>query len=184
MDDEKYFLLQEQFVPNNRGFYPSDKRTTQPKITFKRIQKFEPKILVAITISANEISKPFFSKQKQAVHQTTYFDKCIVAGLMSCITSHYKKENILFCPDLAPSHHGHNVVQYLDENSVQFVQKEFNSQNCPQIRLIETFWSILTDMVYNEGWEAKTIDQLQRRITKKLKEIGIKNFPTRVLRYT
>ena len=29
-------------------------------------------------------------------------------------------------------------------------------------------------MVYNEGWEAKTIDQLQRQITKQLKEIDIK----------
>ena len=29
-------------------------------------------------------------------------------------------------------------------------------------------------MVYDEGWEAKTIDHLQRRIAKKLKEIDIK----------
>ena len=29
-------------------------------------------------------------------------------------------------------------------------------------------------MVYGEGWEAKTIDHLQRRIAKKLKEIDIK----------
>ncbi|CAF4377314.1 unnamed protein product, partial [Rotaria magnacalcarata] len=28
MDDEKYFLLQDQSVPTNRGFYTSDKRTT------------------------------------------------------------------------------------------------------------------------------------------------------------
>ncbi|CAF4983999.1 unnamed protein product, partial [Rotaria magnacalcarata] len=43
MDDEKYFLLQDQSVPTNRGSYTSDKRTTAPQIKFKRIQKFEPK---------------------------------------------------------------------------------------------------------------------------------------------
>ena len=29
-------------------------------------------------------------------------------------------------------------------------------------------------MVYNEAWEAKTIDKLQKQITKQLKEIDIK----------
>ncbi|CAF2133385.1 unnamed protein product, partial [Rotaria magnacalcarata] len=43
MDDEKYFLLKDQSVPTNRGFYTSDKRTTAPQIKFKRIQKFESK---------------------------------------------------------------------------------------------------------------------------------------------
>ena len=46
MDDEKYFLLQDQPAPTNRGFYMSDKRTIAPQVKFKRIQKFEPKILV------------------------------------------------------------------------------------------------------------------------------------------
>ena len=46
MDDEKYFLLQDQSAPTNRGLYTSDKRTTAPQVKFKRTQKFEPKILV------------------------------------------------------------------------------------------------------------------------------------------
>ena len=50
MDDEKYFLLQDQLGPTNRGFYTSNKRTTAPQVKFKRIQKFEPKILVWIAI--------------------------------------------------------------------------------------------------------------------------------------
>ena len=90
------------------------------------------------------------------------------------IKSHRNKEQVLFWPDLASSHYGHDVSQYLNENDVQFVDKEFNPQNCPQARPIETLWSILKNMVYDEGWEAKTIDHLQRRIAKKLKEIDIK----------
>ena len=118
--------------------------------------------------------KPFFSKQKQAVSQTTYLNPCIIARLIPFIKSHHNKEKVLFWPDLASSHYGHDVLQYLNQNDVQFVDKEFNLQNCPQARPIETLWSILKNMVYDEGWEAKTIDHLQRRIAKKLKEIDIK----------
>ena len=62
MDDEKYFLLQVQSAPTNRGFYTSDKRTTAPQVKFKRTQKFEAKILVWIAISEKGISKPLFLK--------------------------------------------------------------------------------------------------------------------------
>ena len=57
----------------------------------------------------------------------------------------------------------------MNQNDEQFVDKEFN----PQAHSIETLWSILKNMVYDEGMEAKTIDHLQRRIAKKLKEINI-----------
>lgn len=174
MDDEKYFLLQDQSVPTNRGFYTCDKRATPPEVKFKRTQKFEPKILVWIAISEKGISKPFFSKQKQAVGQTTYLNECIIARLMPFIASCHNKDKVLFWPDLATSHYGHEVLQYLNQKGVQFVDKEFNPQNCPQARPIETLWSILKNMVYDEGWEAKTIDQLQRRIARKLKEIDMK----------
>ena len=71
MDDEKYFLLQDQLAPTNRGFYTSNKRTTVSQIKFNRTQKFEAKILVWIAISEKGISQSFFSQQKQAVSQTT-----------------------------------------------------------------------------------------------------------------
>ena len=70
----------------------------------------------------------------------------------------------MFWPDLASNHYDHDVLQYLNQNDVQFVDKEFN----PQARPIQTLRSILKNMVYDEGWEAKTIDRLQRQIAKKL----------------
>ena len=68
----------------------------------------------------------------------------------------------------------HDVIHYLNDNKVKFVPIEYNPQNCPQARPIETLWSIIDDMVYDKGWEATTIDQLKRRITAKLKEIDLK----------
>ena len=88
--------------------------------------------------------------------------------LIPCIKSHHNKEKVLFWPDLPSSHYGHDILQNLNENDVQSVDKEFNPQNCPQARPIETLWSIHKNMVYDEGWETKTIDHLQRRIAKNI----------------
>ena len=62
MDDEKYFLLQDQSAPTDRGLYTSDKRTTALQVKFKRTQKFEAKILLWIAISEKDISITFFLK--------------------------------------------------------------------------------------------------------------------------
>ena len=174
MDDEKYFMLHNESVPSNRGFYTSNSSTVSPEIKFRRTQKFEPKVLVWIAISENGVSQPFFAKQKQAISQEIYFRDCIIARLMPFIQRYHTKEKVLFWPDLATSHYSYKVMDYLDDKGVQLVHKKWNPQNCPQSRPIETLWTILNDMVYEGEWEAKTIDQLKRRINKKLKEIDMK----------
>ena len=80
---------------------------------------------------------------------------------MPFIDTFHEKENVLFWPDMASSHYSNSVTRYLDKNGVQFVARDFNPQNCPQSRPIETLWAILENMVYDQGWEAKNIDQLQ-----------------------
>ena len=59
MDDEKYFLLQDQSAPINRDFYTSDKRTTVPQVKFKRTQKFEAK---KVSLNCNIRKRNFQNK--------------------------------------------------------------------------------------------------------------------------
>ncbi len=121
-----------------------------------------------VAISENGISSPFFAKQNQAIDETTYLNECIVKRLMPFINNHHLKQKVLFWPDLASSHYSNIVTRYLDENNVEFVDRQFNPQNCPQSRPIETLWSILKNMVYDQGWEAENINQLQQRVQQKL----------------
>jgi transposase len=123
---------------------------------------------VWVAISENGISSPFFAKQNQAIDETTYLNECIVKRLMPFINNHHLKQKVLFWPDLASSHYSNIVTRYLDENNVEFVDRQFNPQNCPQSRPIETLWSILKNMVYDQGWEAENINQLQQRVQQKL----------------
>ena len=173
MDDEKYFPLSDQTVLSNRGYYSSERSEASPNVKFKKTQKYEPKILVWIAISSKGISTPFFAAQRQAINEETYLNDCIIQHLMPFINAHHKKEKVLFWPDLASSHYSKSVMRYLDDNGIQLVQRNFNPQNCPQARPIETFWSILKNMVYERGWEAKTIHELEKRIAEKVTQIDI-----------
>ena len=174
IDDEKYFMFTHQSIPTNRGYYTSNKTETSSNVKFKQSRKYEPKMLVWIAISTNGISLPFFAKQQQqAINEKTYLKECIVKRLIPFIRAYHLNDKVLFWPDLASSHYSNMVTSYLDQNNIQFVDRHFNPQNCPQTRPIETVWSILKNMVYDQEWEAKNINQLKRRIMQKIKKIDI-----------
>ena len=77
LDDENYFLLHNESISANRGFYTSDPSAAPPEVKFKRIQKLEPKILVRIAISENGILTSFFSNQQQAITQMMYLNEYV-----------------------------------------------------------------------------------------------------------
>ena len=54
------------------------------------------------------------------------------------------------------------------------ISEQKNPQNCPQVRPVETLWSIVEQMVYADAWQAKSIHQLKKRILKKLNKLDIK----------
>jgi transposase len=178
MDDEKYFSLTKDSVSTNRGFYTSDPNITPANVKFKRTQKYSPKILVWIALSEKGTSEPFFAEQKQAINESTYLNYCIKRRLIPFIKHYHKSSEVLFWPDLATSHYSSSVTQFLEEQNIHLVPKEQNPQNCPQARPVETLWSILEEKIYTNGWEAKTLEQLKRRIKQKLKEIDMKSVQT------
>ena len=55
-------------------------------------------------------------------------------------------------------------MNFFDEHNVNFVPSEKNSQNSPRAPPFETIWQILKEKAFAGGLEAKTIDQLKRRI--------------------
>ncbi len=59
MDDEKYFLLHNESIPANRGFYTSNPDEAQSEVKFKRTRQFEPKTLVWIAVSENVFQHRF-----------------------------------------------------------------------------------------------------------------------------
>jgi hypothetical protein len=56
---------------------------------------------------------------------------------------HHKNEKIVFRPDLASAHYANDTLVRLEELKIEYVPKEENPPNVPQIWPIENFWANL-----------------------------------------
>lgn len=170
IDDEKYFTFSCDEMPGNTGYYTDNKETVPDYVRFKGKEKYPTKILVWLAISEHGISKPLIRKVKsEAIDQVIYREECLQKKLLPFIQEHYPHSDYIFWPDLAKAHYAKANVTWMEEN-LNFVAKDSNPPNVPQARPIENFWGCLTQKVYEGGWEAKSEQQLVRRIKNKLKE--------------
>ncbi|CAF3841100.1 unnamed protein product [Rotaria magnacalcarata] len=154
MDDEKYFSFSGDNMPSNAGFWSGDEEHLSPEVNFRSKQRFAHKILVWLAISSKGIPAPYIG--------TTKDDKYV------------------FWPDLASSHYVKKTIEWLNEQIVPFVPRAANPPNVPKAKPIEDFWSILTDKVYNGGWEATNRKQLANRIRIQQKQIDLKVVQTMI----
>lgn len=92
--------------------------------------------------------------------------------LIPFINDKFPDGNYMFWPDLASAHYSNSVVDWMNEN-INFIPKDSNPPNVPQARPIEDFWSYLSQLVYENGWQAKSKRSLVLRIRSKLKKVDI-----------
>ena len=67
------------------------------------------------------------------------------------------------CPDMATSHNAKTIVDFMNAKNVNFMKKEDNTINIPEIRPIEDFWGILKGKVYESSWLATNFNQLRKQ---------------------
>ena len=75
---------------------------------------------------------------------------------------------------MASSHYANSVQTWLMNHKIPFVPKSMNVANVPEIRAIEDFWGFLKRMVYNNGWEAKNLEELKKKIFACIRNIDVK----------
>ena len=63
--------------------------------------------------------------------------------MTSFIRQYHADNNYIFWPDQATAHYAKSVINYLNENNVNFVRKNDNPVNVPKCRPTENFWDIL-----------------------------------------
>ena len=84
--------------------------------------------------------------------------------MVSFIKEHHEKDQVVFWPDLASSHYSNKALEYLSDQKIDVVPKNYNPANCPELRPIEGFWSELKRLVYDKCWVADNLEQLRNRI--------------------
>ena len=175
LDDEKYFTLSGTHCPGNDIFYSRNKKLTpwEKKLKFKR--KYEPKILFYIVASERGISKPYFRKSKLAINQKIYEEDCLTKILQPFLSKYYPENNYIFWPDKASSHYARKTILHLTNNCINYVPYCRNPTNLPQCRPIEDFFGSLAQLVYEKGWKAQNINQLEQRIKTCLRKMDFES---------
>ena len=92
------------------------------------------------------------------------------------IKKNYPDEDYLFWPDLASSHYENSVTELLQQQNIKVLPKERNPPNVPQVRPIETFWADLKRRMFENGFKPKTVDDLEKRAKKIIKNYPINYF--------
>ena len=82
----------------------------------------------------------------------------------------------MFWPDGASSHYAEETLKVLEKFSIQYIKKDQNPPNVPQLRSIERFWAHLKQKVYQDNWCASDFKSLERRIKNKLLEFDSEYF--------
>ena len=111
-------------------------------------------------MSTRGISEPYIVKSGNAINQFIYRDECLSKRLLPFIKQFHSDDNYVFWPDLASSHYAEASLDFMIENSINHVDKFDNPANLPEARPIEDLWSILKGKVYENGWEAKSLHQI------------------------
>lgn len=170
MDDESYFTV-EGNEWQSKHYFESSSHKAPDKSKFIHKTKFPGKVLLWLAISERGISDPVFFKGGLAVNAQVYNEKCVPA-LKNFIKKYHSHDKVIFWPDLASSHYANATIQNLSNQKIEFVPKQMNPPNVPQLRPIETFWANLKRKVYENGYRAKNVDCLILKIKKELKTIN------------
>lgn len=141
IDDESYFPANPRLVPGKKhykikpGFKVPIDNMTQPK------ERYFKKFLVWQAIdSLGNFSEPYISEGTMNAEEYLI---CLKNFLLPFILKHHNLNDVLFWPDLARIHYAKVVIEWLNQQKIDFVSKERNTPHFPAGRPIERLWSLI-----------------------------------------
>ena len=165
IDDEKYFGLTGFQMSGNRHFYSSDKGLTPSNVATYSKKKFEPKVMLWLTISPKGISRPVLTSGcSMAVKSSMYITRCLNPCLVPFLHKKYPNGGYVFWPDKASSRYSLKTTTVLNNKGINFVPKEDNPNEVPQCHPIEDFFGVMATYVFAQNWIARDTEALKQRI--------------------
>jgi transposase len=159
MDDETYVKQDSRALPGPQFYTKSTDEEVDDADCTIAMEKFGQKVLVWQAICTCGLrSSIFFTKG--TINAQIYKDECLAKRLRHL----YKKNQSspLFWPDLASVHYAKPVLQWLSDNNIQFVEKNINPPNCPDLRPIERYWAIVKRIFRKEGTVSQTMEEFEK----------------------
>lgn len=156
IDDETYVPIDPEQINGNDYYHCEKKEDISDDIRFKHKAKFPEKYLVWQCLDEKgNVSKAYISTE--SMNGETYLNECLKKILFPFIKKHHEKDDVLLWMDMASPHYHHDVVQWLQKNKINFVEKKENAPNVPIARPIERFWALCKREYNNMKKPAKTL---------------------------
>lgn len=158
MDDETYCKLDFLQLPGHHYYSGKDRKSVDDQFKTIKTEKFAKKVLVWQAIcSCGTRSKPFISST--SMNGEIYLKQCIQKLLLPLIMAH--NVPVLFWPNLATCHYTKNSVEWYRTNNMDLVEKIENPPNCPELRPIEKYWSLMKQKLQKYKNPAKSVDDFK-----------------------
>lgn len=160
MDDETYCKADFTQIAGH-DFYTARNRQEAPEnCKLKKRSKFPKKFLIWQAIcSCGLKSRAFITVG--TINQEVYQTQCLQKRLLPFLRQHQTQP--LFWPDLATAHYSKNVQEWYRKNNVIVVPKECNPPNCPELRPIEQYWSIIKGILKKKGRKVSTVQEFRSK---------------------
>ena len=139
IDDESYFPLVNTNLSGNSVYYTSDPDAMSNEVNLRK-RKYEPKLIVWVDLSEKGVSKHYITPSRQVVDKEVYISKCLVK-LKKFINEVRKNDEIVFWADLSSAHYSNKVQDYLKGENIEYVPRDKNPPNVPELHPIEDFWT-------------------------------------------
>lgn len=180
MDDETYVKADFKQLPGQKFYLATARGDVPAKFKFVFADKFARKYMIWQGIcSCGRKTKVFITDK--TFNSELYRTECLQKRILPFIRSH--NEPVMFWPDLASCHYSKTVLQWYETNGIQFIPKELNPPNCPQLRPIERFWAIMKRKLKVNGSVVKSINELRtkwNKIAKTMDENNVRRLMKRI----
>lgn len=161
IDDETYAKEDSRALPGPQYYTKSVYQDLDDADTTVAMEKFGQKVLVWQAICTCGLrSSIFFTKG--TINAKVYEEECLKKRMLPLYRKH--KAPPLFWPDLASAHYANSVLQWLSKNNVQFVEKDINPPNCPDLRPIERYWAIVKRHFRKEGTVSQNMQEFKKKL--------------------
>lgn len=170
IDDDTYVYADPPETPGMKFFHSANPADVDYQHKVKVKTKFPKKFLVWQAMgSFGHISPPYICEG--TINATVYKTECL-KRLLRWVKTLHKLDEVLFWPDLATSHYAKVCTTYLSDQGVDFVLKNDNPPNVPQLRPIKEFWALCKRRYSNLHPGSTEIDVFKRRWGKISKDIS------------
>lgn len=150
--DESYVIGDFSQLPGVSYYRAKWRFGVRHQFKYQGLVKFPKKYLIWQAIcSCGKRSKSYIAKG--SMNTDIYVKECLQKRLLPFVKSH--RVNTIFWPDLASCHYSKKTVKWYKLNHINFVPKDSNPPNCPELRPIERYWALVKAKLRLSGKTAK-----------------------------